>query len=213
MGRGWRGELLYLLTNRERGFACTPPSEGPRSPWGSQASSGQRPRANALTRALKHTLSHLAHVRPQPQEPKPPALPAGAATACLQIRLWTPHTLCGDGDGDVSGAQRHPLCHTHRSLPRKASSYPAAQNPTRPWPAPAASQHPPHPSVSRALEAPRPPASLCPPHRPPFLSLSLSLPSSPFAVDSHTRGTSCRPLTVALRECSLSRLAQSWLTR
>lgn len=212
MGRGWQGELLCLLTNRERGFACTPPSEGPRSPWGSQASSGQRPRANALTRALKHTLSHLAHVRSQPQEPKPPALPAGAATACLQIRLWTPHTLCGDGDGDVSGAQRHPLCHTHRSLPRKASSYPAAQNPTRPRPAPASlsTRHTlPSPEPWRPLPLPRPSAlrTALP------SSLSLSLPSSPSAVDSHTRGTSCRPLTVALRECPLSHLAQSWLTR
>lgn len=137
-------------------IACTPPSEGPHSSRGRQALQWQRPRAYALTRTLKPTLRRLAHVRSQPQEPQPPALPAGAATASWRLRLWTPRTL--DGDGDVCGVQQRPLCRNRRSLPRTASSQPAVPDSARPT----------HGFQLRSPARPPPPA--------PFLSLRLSLP-------------------------------------
>lgn len=108
----------------------------------------------------------------------------GVATASLQIRLWTPHTL--HGDGDMSGVQQRSLWHDHPSPPQipavnLLSKTPLARGRHRP------SQHPSQRIHLRSPARPPPPpppppASLCP-------SLSLSLPSPRFAVDSQTRGT------------------------
>lgn len=133
----------------------------------------------------------------------------GLATASLQIRLWTPHTL--HGDGDMSGVQQRSLWHDHPSPPQIPAVNLLSKTPP---PVAATGRLNTHHSgsTSGALRGPLP-LPLPHPSVPPFLFLCLSLPPVLLWTVKQEGPFTCRPFTVVLQEFALSHLAQSRSTQ